>query len=167
MAKLCDVAGLGDSLFRAGAVFKPDGNLSFTSRSGKTKWEIQFKQVGNEWIAEYRYRFRCGGCHGHTIPLSAFSEGKASREEAIEGAALRLRRDAEARCGDKDRLIAAQRKELAELLAWANAQVGIAARTQPNCLPGVCPSFAPPTELLTADLRANGEDDGLQDIDEE
>ena len=124
MAKLCDVAGLGDSLFRAGAVFKPDGNLSFTSRSGKTKWEIQFKQVGNEWIAEYRYRFSCGGCHGHTIPLSVFSQGKASREDAIEGAALRLRRDVEARCGDRDRLVAAQRKELAELMAWADAQVG-------------------------------------------
>lgn len=122
MAKLCDVAGLGCTMFRAGAVFKPDGNLAFTSRSERTKGEIQLKQVGNEWIAEFRYRFRCGGCHGHTIPLSVFSQGRASREEAIEDAALRLRRDAETRCGDKDRLVAIQRKELAELLTWANAQ---------------------------------------------
>lgn len=161
MAKHCNLVGQSDLLFSSGAVFQPDGSLAFTSRSGKTTAEIQFKQVANVWIAEYRYRFRCGEFHGHTIPLSAFSHGKASREEAIEGAALRLRRDAEARCGDKDRLIAAQRKELVELLAWANAQVWIAARTQPNCLLGVYPGFAPPTELLTADLRASGEDDGL------
>lgn len=118
----CDVASLGDYLFRANAVFNPDGNMAFASRSGKTKAEIQFKQVGNEWIAEYRYRFRCGGFHGHTIPLSVFSQGRASREEAIKDAVLRLRRDAETRCGDKDRLVSVQRKELAELLSWANSQ---------------------------------------------
>lgn len=123
MAKLCDVAGLGDPPLRAGAVFKPDGNLVFTSRSGRTKGEIQFKQVGNEWIAEFRYRFRCGGCHGHTIPLSAFSQGRARREEALADAALRLLKDVEARCGDTSALVATQRKELAELRAWANAQV--------------------------------------------
>lgn len=134
MAKLCDVAGLGCTMFRAGAVFKPDGNLAFTSRSGRTKGEIQFKQVGNEWIAEFRYRFRCGGCHGHTIPLSAFSKGKASRGEAIENAAHRLRRDAAARCGDRDRLIAAQRKELAELLAWADAHDIDEERAQPDAM---------------------------------
>lgn len=124
MAKLCKVAGLDDAMFCAGAVFSPDGDLAFTSRSGKTKAEIQFKQVGNEWVAEYRYRFRCGGCHGHTIPLSAFSQGKVGRGDALADAALRLLKDAEARCGDPTKLVAVQRKELAELLAWANAQVG-------------------------------------------
>ncbi|ODU50885.1 MAG: hypothetical protein ABS92_01680 [Thiobacillus sp. SCN 63-374] len=123
MAKLCDVARFDDSLFRAGAVFKPDGNLKFASRSGKTKGEIQFKQVGNEWIAEYRYRFRCGGFHGHTIPLSAFSQGKVSREEAIEGAAFRMLKDAVARCGDTSLLVAVQRKELTELLNWVKARI--------------------------------------------
>lgn len=123
MAKVCNVAGLADSLFSAGAVFFPDGSLAFTSRSGKTKVELEFKQVGNKWIAEYRYRFRCGGFQGHFIPLSVYSKGNASWEGAIESAALRLRRDAETRCGDKDRLVATQRKELAELLAWANTQI--------------------------------------------
>lgn len=119
MAELCNAADLVDSLFRADAVFKPDGNLAFTSRSGKTKGEIQFKQVGNEWIAEYRYRFRCGGCHGHTIPLSVFSLARDGREGALADAAHRLLKDAAARCGDPTKLVAVQRRELAELLTWA------------------------------------------------
>lgn len=119
MEKHCDVAGLDDSLLRAGSVFRPDGGLVFTSLSGKTAAEIQFKRVANEWIAEYRYRFRCGGCHGHAIPLSAFSQGKGGREEALADAAHRLFKDAEARCGDPAKIAAVQRKELAELLTWA------------------------------------------------
>jgi hypothetical protein len=135
MAKFSEAIGLDTTLLRAGATFQADGSLSFRSRTGKTTAALQFKKVGNEFIAEYRYRFRCGGCHGHANPLSPFSQGNASREEAIAGAAHKLRWDAVARCGEKDRLIAAQRKELAELLAWAQShatdQTGILSGSSP------------------------------------
>lgn len=106
-----------------GTLPTPDGRLSFTSKSRKTTAEIQFAQVGRVWIAEYRFRFKCGGFHGRTLPLSTLSKGKASQASAVADAAKRMRDDAKARCGDEALLNATQRNELAELRAWIEAQI--------------------------------------------
>jgi DNA (cytosine-5)-methyltransferase 1 len=101
----------------------PDGRLTFTSKSRKTTAEIEFAQIGRVWIAEYRFRFKCGGFHGRTLPLSVHSKGKSSLGEALANAASRMLADAETRCGDEAMLNATQRNELADLRAWAKAQI--------------------------------------------
>lgn len=106
-----------------GVLPTPDGRLTFSSKSSKSTAEIQFARVGREWIAEYRFRFKCGGFHGRTLPLSVHSKGKARLNEAIADAASRMLADAESRCGDEAMLNATQRNELAELRAWAKAQI--------------------------------------------
>jgi DNA (cytosine-5)-methyltransferase 1 len=106
-----------------GTLPTPDGRLTFTSKSHKTTAEIQFAQVGQVWIAEYRFRFKCGGFHGHTLPLSIRSMGKASKTAAILDAIKRMRNEAKSRFGDEAMLNATQRNELAELRAWIKAQI--------------------------------------------
>lgn len=106
-----------------GTLPTPDGRLTFTSKSHKTTAEIQFAQVGRVWIAEYRFRVKCGGFHGRTLPLSVRSKGKSSLGEALADAASRMLADAETRCGDEAMLNATQRNELAELRTWAKAQI--------------------------------------------
>lgn len=102
----------------------PDGRLTFSSKSSKTNAEIQFARIGrHRWIAEYRFRFKCGGCHGRTLPLSARSQEMASKGAALANAAHRLLAHAEERCGDEALLTATQRNELAALRVWANAQI--------------------------------------------
>ena len=107
----------------SGTLPKPDGHLTFSSKSSKTTAEIQFAQTGRVWIAEYRFRFKCGGFHGRTLPLSVHSKGKSSLGEALADAASRMLADAETRCGDEAMLNATQRNELADLRAWAKAQI--------------------------------------------
>lgn len=106
-----------------GVLPTPDGHLTFTSKSGKTSAEIQFAQIGRMWIAEYRFRFKCGGFHGHTLPLSVHSKRKARQGKSIAKAASRMLKDVVKRCGDESKLNATQRTELAEMMAWANAQI--------------------------------------------
>lgn len=106
-----------------GTLPKPDGHLTFSSKSSKTTAEIQFARTGRVWIAEYRFRFKCGGFHGRTLPLSVHSKGKSSLGEALADAASRMLADAETRCGDEAMLNATQRNELAELRAWAKAKI--------------------------------------------
>lgn len=102
----------------------PDGRLTFSSKSSKTNAEIQFARIGrHRWIAEYRFRFKCGGFHGRTLPLSLRSQEMASKGAALADAAHRLLADAEERCGDEALLTATQRNELAALRVWANIQI--------------------------------------------
>jgi DNA (cytosine-5)-methyltransferase 1 len=107
----------------SGTLPKPDGHLTFSSKSSKTTAEIQFARTGRVWIAEYRFRFKCGAFHGRTLPLSVHSKGKSSLGESLADAASRMLADAETRCGDEAMLNATQRNELAELRAWAKAQI--------------------------------------------
>jgi len=107
----------------SGTLPTPDGHLTFASKSSKTTAEIQFARTGRAWIAEYRFRFKCGGFHGRTLPLSIHSKGRSSLGEAIADAASRMLADAETRCGDEAMLNATQCNELAELRAWTKAQI--------------------------------------------
>jgi DNA (cytosine-5)-methyltransferase 1 len=106
-----------------GSLSTPDGQLTFTSKSSKTTAEIQFARIGRKWIAEYRFRFKCGGFHGHTLPLSVHSRRKTSQGKSIAKAASRMLKDVVKSCGDESKLNATQRNELAELLAWINDQI--------------------------------------------
>ena len=106
-----------------GVITTPDGCETFTSRSSKTTAEIQFARVEHEWIAEYRFRFRCGAFHGRTLPLSVYSNTSTDRQVSLTDAALRLLDHAALRCGDEASLNATQRNELSELRGWLNALI--------------------------------------------
>lgn len=107
-----------------GTLPTPDGCLTFSSKTSKTTAEIQFARIGrHRWIAEYRFRFQCGGFHGRTLPLSVRSQEMASKGAALADAARRLLTEAEERCGDEAMLTVTQRNELAALRVWANAQI--------------------------------------------
>ena len=51
---------------------------------------IQFVQHDGQWIAEYRFRFRCGAFHAGTMPLTINSEQYANLENALHSAASRM-----------------------------------------------------------------------------
>lgn len=51
---------------------------------------IQFAQHNGQWIAEYRFRFRCGVFHAGTMPLTISSEQHANLEDALHSAACRM-----------------------------------------------------------------------------
>lgn len=106
-----------------GVMTTPDGCETFTSRSGKTTAEIQFARVAHEWIAEPRFRFRCGAFHGRTLPLSVHSKTSSNQTTAIADAVQRLLDHTALRCGDDGSLNATQRNELAELDGWINTLV--------------------------------------------
>lgn len=106
-----------------GVMTAPDKRETFTSQSGKTTAEIRFAQVGGEWIAEYRYRFRCGGFQARILPLSIRSKARSSQQASVADAAQRLLADVALRCGDGSRLNTTQQKELAELRRWLNGLI--------------------------------------------
>lgn len=51
---------------------------------------IQFAQLKGQWIAEYRFRFRCGAFHAGTMPLTINSEQHPDFESALYSAARRM-----------------------------------------------------------------------------
>ncbi len=51
---------------------------------------IQFAQHNGQWIAEYRFRFRCGAFHAGTMPLTLNSEQHANLATALHSAATRM-----------------------------------------------------------------------------
>jgi site-specific DNA-cytosine methylase len=54
------------------------------------KTVIQFAQHNGQWIAEYRFRFRCGAFHAGTMPLTINSEQHSNLENALHSAASRM-----------------------------------------------------------------------------
>jgi hypothetical protein len=51
---------------------------------------VQFAQHNGQWIAEYRFRFRCGAFHAGTMPLTINSEQHANLQNALHDAACRM-----------------------------------------------------------------------------
>ena len=51
---------------------------------------IQFDKHNGQWIAEFRFRFRCGAFHAGTMPLTPSSEQHANLENALHSAASRM-----------------------------------------------------------------------------
>jgi DNA (cytosine-5)-methyltransferase 1 len=51
---------------------------------------IQFAQHNGQWVAEFRFRSRCGQFHGGTMPLSINGEHHANLENALHSAASRM-----------------------------------------------------------------------------
>ena len=132
-----------------GVLTTPDGSFSFVSSSGKSKAEIQFAKVGDDWIAEYRFRFLCGLYHGSTLPLSVSSEAFSVQGKAIVHAARRLMTDIQAKCG------MALRCRRCSKPNWQRCALGWSRRSRPlspsplparhssTCLPGLAVSISP------------------------
>jgi DNA-cytosine methyltransferase len=51
---------------------------------------IQFAHHNGQWIAEFRFRFRCGAFQASTMPLTIGSEHHSNLDEALHSAASRL-----------------------------------------------------------------------------
>lgn len=51
---------------------------------------VQFAQHNGQWIAEFRFRFRCGAFHASTMPLTINSEQHANLKNALHSAASRM-----------------------------------------------------------------------------
>ena len=51
---------------------------------------IQFAQQKGQWIAEFRFRVRCGAFHAGTMPLTINSEQHANLKNALHSAASRM-----------------------------------------------------------------------------
>ena len=51
---------------------------------------IQFAQDKGQWVAEFRFRSRCGQFHGGTMPLSKNGEHHANLKSALHSAATRM-----------------------------------------------------------------------------
>ena len=71
----------------AGIVPKQDEHLF---EHDGVKAVIQFAQHTGQWIAEFRFRFRCGAFHAGTIPLTINSRPHADLENALHSAASRM-----------------------------------------------------------------------------
>ena len=114
-------AGYAHRFNEFGILATPDGAEKYDSK--KAKASIDFACIGNEWIAEYQFRFLCGRFHGSTLPLSTYSTAFPTKAEALRNAAARLVADIQAKCGNAADLPKVEQQELAEMLAWAESLV--------------------------------------------
>ena len=79
---------------------------------------IQFAQINGQWIAEYRFRFRCGEFHAGTMPLTINSEQHANLENALHSAAIRMV-EAMAKATEGFVLNKRQKKAIVALAEWS------------------------------------------------
>ncbi len=82
------------------------------------KAAIQFAQHNGQWVAEFRFRFRCGAFHAGTMPLTINSEQHHNLEEALHSAASRMVA-AMAAATKGHELNKRQKKAVAALTEWA------------------------------------------------
>ncbi len=80
---------------------------------------IQFAQHNGKWIAEFRFRFRCGAFHAGTMPLTINSKPHADLENALHSAASRMV-EAMAAATKGHQLNKRQKKAADALTAWAS-----------------------------------------------
>lgn len=80
---------------------------------------IQFAQHNGQWIAEFRFRFRCGAFHAGTMPLTINSEQHADLENALHSAASRMV-EAMTAATKGHQLNKRQQKAADALTAWAS-----------------------------------------------
>lgn len=79
---------------------------------------IQFAQINGQWIAEFRFRFRCGPFHSGTLPLTINCGRHASLQNALHDAAHRMQ-DALAKAIKGHHLNKRQKNAADALTAWA------------------------------------------------
>jgi DNA (cytosine-5)-methyltransferase 1 len=80
---------------------------------------IQFAQHNGQWIAEFRFRFRCGAFQASTMPLTIASEQHANLENALHSAANRMV-ETMAAAITGHQLNSRQQKAVEALTAWAS-----------------------------------------------
>ncbi len=80
---------------------------------------IQFAQHNGQWIAEYRFRFRCGAFHAGTMPLTINSEQHTNLQNALHDAACRMVQ-AMATATKGHQLNKRQQKAVDALTVWAD-----------------------------------------------
>ena len=80
---------------------------------------IQFAQHNGQWIAEFRFCFRCGAFHAGTMPLTINSEQHANLKNALHSAASRMVA-AMATATKGHQLNKRQKNAVAALTAWAS-----------------------------------------------
>lgn len=127
-----------------GVIETPDGEMTFSATAGKATAAIQVAQIGNDWLAEYRYGFRCGDFQSTTLSLSAYSKPFPTQSAALVDAATRLIEDVTDERSASLKMPASQKKAKAELVAWAKSVIEA---NKPN--PPVPPTTpVPPTKPL-------------------
>ena len=80
---------------------------------------ILFAQHNGQWIAEFRFRFRCGAFHAGTMPLTINSQQHADLKNALHSAASRMVA-AMATATKGHQLNKRQKNAVAALTAWAS-----------------------------------------------
>ena len=83
------------------------------------KATIQFAQHNGQWIAEFRFRFRCGPFHSGTLPLTINCGHHANLQNALQDAARRMVK-AMAKATSGHQLNKRQKKAVDALTAWAD-----------------------------------------------
>jgi DNA (cytosine-5)-methyltransferase 1 len=81
---------------------------------------VQYGTHRGQWIAEFRFIFRCGAYQAHTLPLSARSQHFATEHEAVCEAAKRLNASLCAMM-DSQELPVRQARGLAKLKKWVQS----------------------------------------------
>lgn len=79
---------------------------------------IQFARIDGQWIAEFRFRFRCGAFQAATLPLTSNCKHHASLQSALHDAARRMVQ-ATAAATNGHQLNKRQKNAVDALTAWA------------------------------------------------
>ena len=95
--------------------------IAFGTPTAKVSARIQHAKLGRCHIAEFSYRFRCGGCHGAYIPLSIHSVGFSLVDDAVKDCANRMLADMKAKMADISEYPVVQQREYKKLVKAISA----------------------------------------------
>jgi DNA (cytosine-5)-methyltransferase 1 len=124
--KKSPLAGTSDSLLPSNVASVPASPANTVAKEGEHLFEhdgvwavIQFAQHNGQWIAEFRFRFRCGAFQAATLPLTVNSGHHGSPANALQDAARRMV-EAMAAATQGHELNKRQKKAAEAVTAWAD-----------------------------------------------